>query len=145
MVVDAGLVGLENLPTCLGIRRIVFVQGQDVPEDLEVDGLDEGCVHALVRLDGDPVGTARMREVDGVAKVERVAVLAERRGLGLGRALMDVLEAEAVRQGLPRAKLHAQTAVIPFYERLGYTAYGEVFMDAGIPHRAMVKPLPAPR
>lgn len=145
MVVEAALVGLESLPTCLGIRRTVFVEGQDVPEELEVDGLDDRCVHALVRVDGAPVGTARMRTVDGAAKVERVAVLGERRGLGLGRALMEVLEAEAMRQGLGKAKLNAQTAVIPFYERLGYTAYGEEFMDAGIPHRAMVKPLPGPR
>ena len=54
---------------------------------------------------------------------------------------MDVLEAEARRRGLPAAKLNAQTWVIPFYEKLGYVAFGPEFDDAGIPHRAMKKAL----
>jgi predicted GNAT family N-acyltransferase len=139
--VEAGLVGRESLPTCIAIRHEVFVIGQSVPKDIEVDGLDEACTHALVRVDGVPVATARLRVVDGLAKVERVAVLESHRGGGYGRVVMDVIEEEAVRLGLTTAKLNAQTWVIPFYERLGYVAYGPEFMDADIPHRAMKKPL----
>lgn len=139
--VHAELVGLDELPTCIAIRHEVFVVGQDVPKDIEVDGLDEMCTHAMVRVDGVPVGTARLREVAGAGKVERVAVLESHRGAGLGRLLMDVLEAEARRLGLPKTKLNAQTWVIPFYEKLGYVAAGPEFDDAGIPHRAMSKAL----
>ena len=35
-------------------------------------------------------------------------------------------------------KLGAQVHALSFYERLVFTAYGEVFMDAGIAHRDMV-------
>ena len=33
--------------------------------------------------------------------------------------------------------LDAQIQVIPFYERLGFVAEGDVFLDAGIEHRRM--------
>lgn len=133
--------GLEQLETCLEIRREVFVRGQQIPEEIELDGLDSGCVHVLARLEGAAVGTARLREVDGCAKAERVAVLARERGLGLGRALMDALEAEARRQRYTELILNAQEEVVPFYERLGYTACGPSFLEAGILHRAMTKDL----
>ena len=37
--------------------------------------------------------------------------------------------------------LGAQLQALPFYEKLGYTAEGQEFIDAGIPHREMIKNL----
>ncbi len=37
--------------------------------------------------------------------------------------------------------LSSQTYAIPFYERLGYTAHGPEFDDAGLPHRWMRRAL----
>jgi ElaA protein len=85
------------------------------------------------------VGCARLRTRGDAAKIERVAVLAKRRRLGLGRALMEAAERAAAQRGHRRLVLHAQVAVIPFYERLGWEAYGPEFLEAGIPHRAMKK------
>lgn len=130
-----------DLETCFAIRRRVFVDGQRVPEALELDGLDEACTHFIARVDGEPVGAARMRIVDGRAKAERVAVLAELRRCGTGRALMEALETAARRAGSPVVVLHAQLEAVPFYERLGYAAVGAVFHEAGIPHLPMQKPL----
>lgn len=135
------IVGPDELDTCLAIRRVVFIEGQDVPEDLEVDGLDPECVHFLVRVEGRPAGTARLRQVGTYGKVERVAVLADFRGHGLGKAIMLAMHQEARRQGLGRLKLNAQEAVIGFYDDLGYTSVGERFMEAGIPHQAMERAL----
>jgi len=132
------IVGADRLPECLAIRRQVFIEGQDVPEDLEVDGLDPECTHLLCEVEGRPVGTARLRRVQGGGKVERVAVLASERGRGLGRQIMLALHAEAARQGLPQLKLNAQEAVIGFYLDLGYRSVGGRFMEAGISHQAMV-------
>ena len=139
---EVQIVGPERLTACLAIRREVFIVGQDVPEDLEVDGLDGECTHVLAVREGRPVGTARLRPVQGGGKVERVAVLASARGLGIGRQLMDALHAEATRQGLPRLVLNAQEAVIGFYDDLGYVPVGGRFMEAGIPHQKMVKDPP---
>jgi predicted GNAT family N-acyltransferase len=119
----------------------VFVQGQGVPESIEVDGLDERCTHFAAYRDEALVGTARLRVVGGAAKAERVAVASSVRGAGVGRALMRALEAEAKRMGLASVILNAQAAVIPFYERLGYATEGERFFEAGIEHCKMRRAL----
>jgi len=132
----------HELSTCLDIRLKVFVDGQDVPLDEEVDGLDEQCTHFLGHRDGVPLGTARLRITDqGEARAERVAVLEVARGSGLGAAIMTLLQDTARERGHREVVLHAQVAVIPFYERLGYQAEGPVFMDCDIPHRTMRMPL----
>lgn len=121
----------------LEIRRIVFIEGQDVPEDLERDGRDADAIHLIAFAGAMPVGTARMLVEDGIGKIGRVAVLEAHRGTGLGKALMaaavDVLREE----GVGTAKLAAQTHAIGFYEALGFEAHGPEFLDAGIPHRDM--------
>ena len=137
----AAKVGPDELETCLEIRRDVFVRGQRIAEEIEIDGLDGECVHFLAWLAGVAVGAARLRESGGRAKAERVAVLEPHRGLGLGQALMDALEGEARSQGHVELVLNAQEDVVPFYERLGYTAHGPSFLEAEIPHRAMTKKL----
>jgi predicted GNAT family N-acyltransferase len=139
--VEVAIVGSEHLATCQEIRRKVFVVGQGVPEELEVDGLDEACTHFLLWRDGVPVGTARMRIVEAGAKAERVAVLASATGCGLGARLMAELERAAAHRGLGCVVLHAQESVIPFYQKRGYAVEGEFFVEAGIRHRAMRKAL----
>ena len=129
----------------LDVRRVVFVEGQGVPEDLEVDGLDPVCTHFVAEnLEGGRwrvVGAARLRSKGDRAKCERVAVLEAHRGQGLGVLLMAALEDEAREQGYGRVVLHAQVQVVEFYEKLGYKAEGLVFDEAGIDHRSMSKRL----
>ena len=137
------IVAADALPRCHAIRRSVFVEGMGIPEPLEVDGRDGECVQLLLQCDGADTGTARLREHDGAAKAERVAVLADARGRGLGRLLMDALEAEARRRGFAEVVLHAQVEVVAFYEKLGYAPEGERFVEADIPHQAMRKGLRA--
>jgi len=135
----------ERLESCLEIRREVFTLGQGVPEALEFDGLDEEADHLLaLSTDGnaeEPIGTARMRVIEGAAKAERVAVRASERRLGVGRALMEAIERRARDRGCGRVVLNAQVAVLGFYEELGYESRGPVFEEAGIAHRAMEKRL----
>jgi predicted GNAT family N-acyltransferase len=131
-----------ELSAALDIRREVFIDEQGVPEGLELDGRDEEATHFLARRNGEPVGTARLRDHgDGVAKVERVAVREPYRGEGWGERLMATVESRAREAGYERVRLAAQVPVVGFYERLGYEVVGETFEDAGIPHRSMVKSL----
>jgi predicted GNAT family N-acyltransferase len=131
----------DELSVCLEIRQSVFVVEQAIDAALEADGLDPECTHLLAQCDGDPVGTARLREPAGLAKAERVAVRADARRTGVGRALMAALEAVARARGHRVLHLAAQVPVVPFYERLGYRAVGEQYEEAGIPHRRMQKAL----
>jgi predicted GNAT family N-acyltransferase len=134
--------GGASLADAHAVRREVFIEGQDVAEAEEMDGLDSEALH-LVAYDGEePVGTARLREPDsGVAKVERVAVRDAYRGQGIGRELMYELEDLARAEGMDEAHLHAQTRVEEFYRDLGYETVSGVFDEAGIPHVEMVKVL----
>ena len=129
----------QDIAACRALRFNVFVGEQNVPPEEEIDDLDDEAIHMLARRDGVPVGSARMLVLADTGKIGRVCVLASERGHGTGGALMraclDRLRAEP---GVARAKLSSQTHAIPFYERLGFTAYGPEYDDAGIPHRDMV-------
>ena len=131
-----------DLAACLALRRTVFIEEQRVPEDREIDGLDDGALHLLATQDGQPIGSARILLDGETGKIGRVCVLPQARGTGLGaaliRAALDVLR---VQPGITRAKLGAQTHALGFYEKLGFTAYGPVYDDAGIPHRDMTRDL----
>lgn len=135
----------QDLQNCFAIRNEVFVVEQNVPVSDEWDGRDAECIHFLAVADEDgapPLGTARLCErADGTGKIQRVAVRAASRKSGVGRLLMDAVEREAARRGIGTVCLAAQTASIDFYARLGYHAFGDVFDDAGIPHRNMEKKL----
>lgn len=124
----------DNAALCR-LRRTVFIDEQNVPEELEWDGLDEAAQHILAEdKSGKPIATARMLP-DG--HIGRVAVLKPWRGQDIGRSLMVFLLELARRQGYRRVFLDAQIDAIEFYLRLGFEPEGEVFMDAGIPHRHM--------
>jgi len=131
-----------DLATCRALRRRVFIEEQGVSEADEIDDLDAEAIHLLAVVAGLPVGTARLL-IDGeTGKIGRVCVLPEARGAGLGAALIRAAVAEfAAMPGLTRAKLGAQVHALGFYQRLGFTAVGPVYMDAGIEHRDMVLPL----
>ncbi|HAJ93014.1 MAG TPA: GNAT family N-acetyltransferase [Gammaproteobacteria bacterium] len=129
----------ENEAALNAVRRAVFIDEQRVPEALEWDGLDASCHHVLVTAAGNrPVGTGRMKP-DG--HIGRMAVLRDCRGQGIGSAILTALLDFARQQHCIRVYLHAQVAAIPFYEKHGFTVDGERFMDAGIPHRSMVRRL----
>ena len=121
-------------PAASEIRRRVFIEEQNGPQDEEWDGLDPECQHFLAMLDGQPVGTARLLP-DG--HIGRVAVLAEARGSGIGELLMQAAIEAARHANHTQVALSAQVHALAFYERLGFVAHGDEFLDAGIPHREM--------
>ncbi|NEU57126.1 GNAT family N-acetyltransferase [Halorussus sp. MSC15.2] len=136
----------------LSVRFEVFVDEQGVPEDVEIDGKDDESIHFVGYAEGErgegtdadraPVGVGRLREVgDRTGKVERIAVLEEHRGEGVGRTIIDEIESTAAEQGLSTLVMHAQTPVEQFYRDLGYETTSDVFEEAGIPHVEMEKSL----
>jgi predicted GNAT family N-acyltransferase len=122
------------------VRHEVFIEEQGVPVQEEFDDDDPACVHVVVTDDGQAVGTGRLKP-DG--RIGRVAVLKSARGSGVGRAIMAALEEHARACGMQRLWAHAQVQALIFYERLGYRVAGETFMEAGIAHREIQKPIPS--
>jgi predicted GNAT family N-acyltransferase len=69
--------------------------------------------------------------------VQRVAVRRDRRGRGIGAALMAAAERYARQRGAAALTLHAQLDSERFYRALGYESEGEPFLEEGIEHVAM--------
>jgi len=119
------------------VRDAVFVAEQKVPRAIEWDEHDATSRHVIARDgDGGAIGTGRLL-ADG--HLGRMAVLADWRGKGVGRALLERLLEEAATQHMEHLALHAQTQAGGFYRRFGFVEEGPEFMEAGIPHRTMVR------
>ncbi|MBD0379256.1 GNAT family N-acetyltransferase [Paenibacillus sedimenti] len=136
----------EELQACFQVRLKVFVEEQQVPEELEMDEKDESpaaCHHFLIVDEGQPVATARWYFYqDKTAKFQRVAVLKEYRGKGLGKKLIVEMEKQARELNAESAILDAQCQAEGFYSQLGYRVISEEpFYDADILHVRMQKPL----
>ena len=128
----------KEMEQALRIRIRVFVREQGVPAKVELDDDDERAVHLLACLEERAVGTARIVMRDGQAKIGRMAVLKSHRRKKVGRKLLTRAVMTAHRQGARKIYLHAQVAVIAFYESAGFRCVGPVFDEAGIAHRKMV-------
>lgn len=123
----------------LAIRYAVFVDEQGVPMELEHDEHDQDALHLLARdPKGQAVATARMLP-DG--HIGRMAVLPAWRNQGIGSAMLRKLIRMAREQGIGELCLNAQCEAETFYQRLGFDAKGDVFIDAGINHRRMTMQL----
>ncbi len=135
------------------LRRRVFIEEQHVPEEVELDADDARAFHALAleraspadpaSLAGPerPVGCGRMLAHGDYVKIGRMAVLAERRGAGIGRRVLEFLVERARQRGFRRAVLDAQLHAEGFYRKQGFTPVGEIFEEAGIMHRRMERAL----
>jgi putative N-acetyltransferase (TIGR04045 family) len=119
----------------LALREQVFCGEQGVPRDMEVDGLDDDADH-LVALDDDDrvIGTLRLFEHDGTAKVGRVAVDAAWRRRGIAQRMLARALARARGVGCSRARLAAQVEAIELYRKAGFAVESDVFVEAGIDH-----------
>jgi predicted GNAT family N-acyltransferase len=130
----------------LAVRRLVFIEEQNVPEAEEIDAYDAdpatspGALHVVAYAGGRCVATGRLL-LDAHAgenlHIGRVAVLREERGKGYGRVVMLALQDLAREADARGITLAAQLHAIGFYEGLGYVVRDDVFLDAGIEHRWM--------
>ena len=117
------------------IRHKVFVIGQNCPQDLEYEH-EEICTHFLITDNNEAVATARHRKTDYGYKLERFAVLEDKRKKGYGHLIL-----KAILDDLTEYKgiiyMHAQIEVLPFYEKVGFEKEGDIFEEAGIMHYKM--------
>lgn len=127
----------EELEKVFAIRKIVFVDEQGCPPELEWENEDVSH-HFIALSDHQPCGACRWRKTDNGYKLERFAVLKDFRGQGVGRALiataLDDLPDDA-----DYIYLNSQLDAMSLYAKFGFVAEGEQFEEAGIQHFKMVK------
>lgn len=125
----------DGEPLLRSVRETVFIREQGISPELEWDGQDEACRHALVlSAHGEAIGCGRMRD-DG--HIGRIAVLSSWRKQKVGTAIMEALLAYAKAHDYRRVDVDAQTYAVPFYHGFDFVESGEVFLDAGLPHIKM--------
>jgi len=128
-------VALEaEMPVVFGIRKSVFVDEQQVDPLEEYDDFETTSTHLIAYRNELAVGTARFRSTEKGWKIERMAVLAPYRKMGVGKALLVA----AIQRIPPDGRLtylHAQEHALGFYEAQGFLSSGDRFFEAGIPHR----------
>ncbi|KAF8355413.1 hypothetical protein PRIPAC_97036 [Pristionchus pacificus] len=124
------------------VRLRVFCDEQEISIDDEVDGADEKCKHYALFKGSQAVAVCRLSIEPPYAKIERVACLKEARGQGYARTLMlavlRIVDAEYPNEIVAA---HSQSAVLKFYERIGFIAVSREFLDeVDILHRSIVFP-----
>lgn len=122
---------------CLAIRRFVFVQEQNISEEIEFDDLSIKSFNFIAIFNNKFVGTARYRITSIGIKLERFAVLKKYRGIGIGKALVEYILKKVKEDS--NIYLHAQKPVINFYKKLGFKEKGDFFFEADIPHIKLIK------
>ena len=136
MTIQTNLVDYVEHQTAITLIRFsVFSQEQGVDPAIDFDGLDREALHVVSYDDDEPVGTGRILE-DG--HIGRVCVMPRYRSRGIGTRIMEVLIETAREKGIKEVHLYAQVDAVPFYDRLGFSACGENFEEAGMMHTPMV-------
>lgn len=121
----------EHFSEIKNIRSTVFIKEQHVPEELEWDEFDKSSTHILAYYDNKAVGTARLLE-DG--HIGRMAVLKAYRNRNIGKNMLKYLISLAHEKSITNIEISAQEQAVDFYKKYGFLIYGDVYMDAGIPH-----------
>ena len=133
----------DDMEAIFALRRVVFIDEQNVDVDEEWDGRDDAAVHAVAFIGDEVVGTGRLLTDEGeeTCRIGRMAVRHDLRRRGIGDRILATLENAARERGFAQSLLHAQTYVKDFYAQAGYAEHGETFMEAGIEHVTMTKRL----
>lgn len=129
---------IDDINTCYQLREIIFVEGQNVPIEEELDANDNIAVHFLLLNAKDfPIGVGRVFIDSGIAIVGRFGILEDCRKKGAGLFLMRNIIDYCKKQGFQRIVLGAQEHAINFYKKSGFEVISEKYMDANIPHFKM--------
>jgi ElaA protein len=135
----------RQLHDVLALRSEVFVIEQNCVF-LDIDGLDPLTLHLLGAGDDGALQAYARLIPPGVkapdALIGRVVTAPAARGGGTGRVLMAEAVAQCERLWPGHAiTLHAQAHLARFYGSFGFAAVGDQYIEDGIPHIEMRKPL----
>ncbi|WP_243974072.1 GNAT family N-acetyltransferase [Vibrio natriegens] len=117
----------EIIQKARAIRYQVFTVEQQIPRELDLDGLDEGSIHALVEDKDALVATARLTIKEGGSSVmARVAVTEPYRGMGIASKVVQALMDYARNDGVSSIEIHAHGYLRNYYEKFGFEFIREV-------------------
>jgi predicted GNAT family N-acyltransferase len=120
---------LEVLLNPIGVPSS-YINSEKEKNDLLVAAFDNGNM----------IGCCILTRIgDDCLQLRQMAVDTKMQGTGVGAAIIEFAEEVAQKRSVNLLMMHARDAVIPFYEKCGYTIAGEQFFEVGIPHHRMEK------
>lgn len=121
------------------IREEVFMKEQGFRD--EFDSEDLNATHLVLYIENIPAATCRFfpGKMQEEYVIGRIAVRKEYRGHSLGSRLLAAAESEILMLGGRSVILHAQQQAKPFYEKQGYSSYGDPDLEESCPHIWMRK------
>lgn len=122
------------------IRTKVFMEEQGFVQ--EFDDIDKKAYHLIIYEDNQPVANGRLFKDDiqeNAYIIGRLAVMKNYRNRHLGSKLIKLLEEQVKILNGKKISLSAQCQAKQFYEKLGYKASGDVYLDEACPHIHMEK------
>lgn len=133
----------KELADAKSVRSQVFQREQRIAAEMDFDGKDNEAEHIIAYFDKKPLGTMRIRYINGgkIAKIERMAVLRKFRSQNIGGRMMEYALKYLKGKEIKKATLDAQERAKKFYEKFGFKQEGEIFMEVGIPHVKMFQDL----
>ncbi|MEM9771181.1 MAG: GNAT family N-acetyltransferase [Cyanobacteria bacterium P01_D01_bin.73] len=120
------------------LRYEVFIKGQGIPEDLELDDRDQTACHLIALHNQSTCGVMRILQESDYAKFGRIAIHPSYRKQGIATAMVRQAIAFCHLAGINKISLNSQSYITHLYEKLGFKAKGEPFIEAGIHHLHMV-------
>lgn len=121
------------------LRVRTFVIGRGVPKEIEIDGKDPELLHFCIYEDGKLLAYLRAEDIGDMLHIGRVCVEEKIRKKGLGRKLLEFIENYAKDNGFLAVELSAVDTAVGFYEKCGFTAEGDYYLETGVPHIYMKK------
>ena len=122
------------------IRQKVFVEEQGFK--YEFDDVDNVAIHLVLFDDYKaPIATCRVfwSKERNTYILGRLAVTKEERGKNIGKTIVEEAERCVQKMGGKEIQLHAQCRITSFYERLGFTTFGDIEYEENCPHIWMKK------
>ena len=110
----------DDVAKAMFVRGVVFVEEMRIPYIEEFDGGDSSSMHVLGLLGSEPFAAARIRHVDGGARIERLCVRAPYRGRGLGDQLLSFVVALTEETGSERCSVLAEGMLVQWFRNHGF-------------------------
>ena len=122
------------------IRKKVFTEEMNIPKSELFDEHDKTCDHYILFDGKQSVGSIRFLNINGVIKLERMAILSEFRRKQYGKsAILQLIEYYSM-VGHSKMILDSIFSVREFYKKCGFLEEGEIFQRVGIDHIRMSLP-----
>ena len=121
------------------LRTEAFINDRGVKEEEEFDGKDSSLLHFCIYDEEKLLACLRAEKKEDFIHIGRVVVSKESRKNGYGRKLLEYLLSYAKDNGFKFVELSAVKTAQGFYEKVGFSAEGDYYLETGVEHIYMKK------